>query len=62
MINIHVVKQATVTVEEKLFTLIFPYLKLMNSLKVMLNSCKFQIVFKNKIRLGKDFHFKEGFP
>ena len=62
MINVHIVKEATVTVEEKPFTLVFPYLKLMNSLKVILNSCKFQIVFKNKIRLGKDFHFKERLP
>ena len=49
----------------------FPYLgsiflqtgtKLKKSLKNILNCCKLQIVFKNKTRLGNNFHFKDRIP
>ena len=33
--------------------------KLKKSLKNIINCCKLQIVFKNKIRLGNNFHFKD---
>ena len=68
MDNIHVVKETTLTVEKKPFVPVLPYLgsislqtrtKLKKSLKNILNCCKLQIVFKNKTRLGNNFHFKE---
>ena len=31
-------------------------------MKNILNCCKLQIVFKNKTRLGKNFHFKGQIP
>ena len=71
MDNIHVVKETTLTVEKKPLVLVLPYLgsislqtrtKLKKSLKNILNCCKLQIVFKNKIRLGNNFHSKIGFP
>ena len=34
--------------------------KLKKSLKNFLNSCKMQIVFKNKTRLDTNFYFKDG--
>ena len=69
MDNTHAVKQATVTVEKKPLVLVLPYLgsislqtrtKLKKSLKN--NCCKLQIVFKNKTRLGNNFHFKDRIP
>ena len=36
--------------------------KLKKSLKNILNCCKLQIVFKNKTRLGDNFHFKDQIP
>ena len=36
--------------------------KLKKSLKNILNCCKLQIVFKNKTRLGNNFHFKDQIP
>ena len=69
--NIHVVKETTVTVEKKPLVLVLQYLglislqtrvKLKNSLKNILNCCKLQIVFKNKTRLGNNFHFKDQIP
>ena len=71
MHNIHVVKETTLTVEKKPLLLVLPYLglislqtrtKLMKSLKNILNCCKLQIVFKNKARLGNNFHFKNRIP
>ena len=71
MDNIHVVKETTLTVEKKPLFLVLPYLisislqtstKLKNSLKTILNCCKLQIVFKNKNRLGNNFHFKHQIP
>ena len=68
MDNIHVVKETTLTVEKKPLVLVLPYLgsislqtrtKLKKSLKNILNCCKLQIVFKNKTRLGNNFHFKD---
>ena len=68
MDNIHVVKETTLTVEKKLFVLVLPYLgsislqtrtKLNKSLRNIPNSCKLQVVFKNKTRLGSNFHFKD---
>ena len=69
--NIHVVKETTLTVEKKPLVLVLPYLgsislqtraKLKKSLKNILNCCKLQIVFKNKTRLGNNFHFKDQIP
>ena len=67
----HVVKETTLTVEKKPLVLVLQYLglislqtrvKLKNSLKNILNCCKLQIVFKNKTRLGNNFHFKDKIP
>ena len=64
MDNIHVVKKTTLTVEKKPLVLVLPYLgsislqtrtKLKKSLKNILNCCKLQIVFKN--RISKDLTF-----
>ena len=69
--NIHIVKETTLTVEKKSLVLVLPYLgsitlqtrtKLKRSLKNILNCCKLQIVFKNKTRLGNNFHFKDQIP
>ena len=71
MDNIHVVKKTTLTVEKKPLVLVLPCLgsisvqtrnKLMKSLKNILNCCKLQIVFKNKTKLGNNFHFKDRIP
>ena len=71
MDNIHVVKETTLTVEKKPLVLVLPYLgsislqtrtKLKKSLKSILNCCKLQIVFKNKTRLGNNFHLKDQIP
>ena len=71
MDNIHVVKETTLTVKKKSLVLVLSYLgsislqtttKLKKSSKNILNCCKFQIVFKNKTRLGKNFHFKDHIP
>ena len=71
MDNIHLVKETTLTVEKKPFVLVLPYLgsislqtrtKLKKSLKNILNYCKLQMVFKNKTRLGNNFHFKDQIP
>ena len=68
MNNIYVLKETTLTVEKKLLVLVLPYLgsislqtrsKLKKSLKNILNCWKVQIVFKNKTRLGNNFHFKD---
>ena len=71
MDNIHVLKETTVTVEKSSLVLVLPYLgsvslqtrtNLMKSLKDILNCCKLQILFKNKTRLGHNFHFKDWIP
>ena len=71
MDNIHVVKETTLTVEKKPLVQVLPYLglislqtrnKLKKSLKDILSSCKLQIVFKNKTRLGNNLHFKDYIP
>ena len=71
MDNIHVVKETTRTAEKKPLVLVLPYLgpislqtktTLKKSLKNILNCCKMQIVFKNKTRLGNNFHFKDQIP
>ena len=71
MDNIDVVKETTVTVEKKPLVLVLPCLvsislqtrtKLKKSLKNILKCCKIQIVFKNKTRLGHNFHFKDQIP
>ena len=67
----HIVKETTLTVEKKSLVLVLPYpgsislqtrTKLKKSLKSILNCCKLQIVFKNKTRLGNNFHFKDQIP
>ena len=69
--NMHIVKETTLTVEKKSLVLVLPYLgsislqtrtKLKKSLKNILNCCKLQIVFKNKTRLGNNFHFQDQIP
>ena len=71
MDNIHVVRATILTVEKMPFVLVLPYLssislqirtKLKKSLKNILNCCKLQIVFKDKTRLGNNFHFKDQIP
>ena len=71
MDNIHVVKETTLTVEKKPLVLVLPYLgsislqartMLKKSSKNILNCCELQIVFKNKTRLGNNFHFKDRIP
>ena len=71
MDKIYVVKETTLTVEEKALVLVLPYLgsislqtrtKVKKSLKNVLNCCELQIVFKNKTRLGNNFHFKDRIP
>ena len=71
MDNIHVVKETTLTVEKKPLVLVLPYLgsislqartMLKKSSKNILNCCELQIVFKNKTRLGNNFHFKNRIP
>ena len=68
MDNIRVVKETTLTVKKKSLVLVYAYLgsiflqtrtKLKKSLKYILNFCQLQIVFKNKTRLGSNFHFKD---
>ena len=71
MDSIPVVKEITLTVEKKHLVLVLPYFgsislqtrtKLDKSLKNILNCCKLQILFKNKTRLGNNFHFKDQIP
>ena len=71
MDNIHVVKEITLSAEKKSLVLVLPHLgsislqtrtKLKKSLKNILNYCKLQMVFKNKTRLGNNFHFKDQIP
>ena len=66
MDNVHVVKETTLKIEKKSLVLVLPYLgsislqtrtKLKKLLKNILNCCKLQIVYKN--RLGNKFHFKD---
>ena len=55
-----VVKETTITAEKKPVVLALPYLGSI-SLKTrssILHCCKFQIAFKNKTRLGNNFHLK----
>ena len=62
------VKETTLTAEKNPLVLVLPYLssiplqtrtKLKKSLQNILDCCKMQIVFKNKTRLSKNFHFKD---
>ena len=71
MDNINVVKETTVTVQNKSLVLVLPYLrsmflqtktKLKKSLKNILNCWKLQIVFKNKTKFSNNFHFKDQIP
>ena len=71
MDNIHVVNETPLTAEKNPLVLVLLYLgsvslqtrtKLKKSLKNTLNCCKLQIVFKNKTRLGNNFHFKDQIP
>ena len=71
MDNIHVVKEIILTVEKKHFVFVLPYLgpislqfrtKLNKSLENFFNYRKLQTVFKDKTRLGNNFHFKEQIP
>ena len=71
MDNIRVVKEITLTVKKKPVVLVVSYLgsislktrtKLKKSLKNILNYCKLRIMFKNKTRLGNNFHFNDRIP
>ena len=71
MNNIHVVKETTLTIEKKPLVLVLLYLgsislqtmtKLKKSQKNILNCCKLQIMLKNKITLGNNFHLKNRMP
>ena len=71
MDNLRLIKGTTLTIEINPFVLVLPYLcpissqtitTLMRSLRNILNCCKMQIVFKNKIRLGDKSHYKDRFP
>ena len=68
MSHMYIVKETTLTVEKKIFGLVVPYFRLISpqsrvkckkSLKNILYYYKLQILFKNKIRLGNNFHFKD---
>ena len=69
---VHVtLKEITLGVEKKPLDLVISYLgsislqpmtKKKKLLKNILTCCKFQIVFKNKTRLGSNFHFKDQIP
>ena len=68
MDDMHVVKETIITAEKKPLLLGLPYVgsislqtrtKLKKSSKNILNCCKLQIVFKNKTKLGNNFHFKD---
>ena len=65
------VRGKVITVPEKTLVLVLPYLgplslqirtKLRKSLKVILNCCKLQIVFKSQNKLAKAFRFKDRIP
>ena len=67
MNNIYAVKETALTNEKKPLVLVLLYLgsislqtriKLKKSLKNIVNCCKLQTVFNNKIRLGNNFHLK----
>ena len=69
--NLHVAKETNLTVEEKFFVLVLPYLgsaslksriKLKKLLKTSLIVVKLQIVFRYKTRLGNNVRFKDGIP
>ena len=71
MDNLRLIKGTTLTIEINPFVLVLPYLcpissqtitTLMRSLRNILNCCKMQIVFKNKIRLSDKSHYKDRFP
>ena len=71
MDNRHLVKETTRTIEKKPLVLALPCLgsislptrtKLKKSLKNILNCCKLQLLFKNKTRLGNNFHFRDRIP
>ena len=71
MDNLRLIKGTTLTIEINPFVLVLPYLcpissqtitTLMRSLRNILNCCKMQIVFKNKIRLGDKSHYKDRLP
>ena len=68
MDDMHAVKEAILTAEKKPFLLGLPYVgsislqtrtQLKKSSKNILNCCKLQIVFKNKTKLGNNFHFRD---
>ena len=69
--NIHLVKEKVPTVERKHLLLVLPYLgvislqtrtKLQQALKVVLNCCKLEIVFKCQTKLSNSFRFKDPIP
>ena len=69
--NKYRVREKVITVPKKTFFLVLPYLgplslqirtKLRKSLKVILNCCKLQIVFKSQNKLAKAFRFKDRIP
>ena len=69
MDNINVVQETTSAVEKKPLVLLLPCsislqtrTKFKKSLKNIFNCCKLQITFKNRTRLGNNFHFKDRIP
>ena len=71
MDNIYAIKETILTVEKKPLFLVLLYLssislqartKLKKSLKNILDWFQLQIVFKNKTRWGKNFHFNDQIP
>ena len=71
MNNINVVKETTLKSEKKPLVLVPPYLgpislltrtKLKKLFENIPNCCKLLIVFKNKTRVGNNFHFKDCLP
>ena len=60
------VKETTLTAKKKPIVPVLPYLasislktstKLKKSMNNIFNCCKVKVVFKNKTRLGNNFHF-----
>ena len=69
--RIHILKEKVPTVEKKALRLVLPYLgstslqtrtKLQKSIKGLLDSCKFRVIFKSQNNLCNNFHFKDRAP
>ena len=69
--RIYILKEKVPTVEKKPLRLVLPHLgtislqtrtKLQKSIKVVLNCCKLQVIFKSQDKLSNNFRFKDTAP